>query len=182
MKKWMGLLLAAALAGCGRSDDSAEAAGSVLAASDFEAVEGWMGDLATPSLTKEKAHSGTHSIAVRPGVDYGIGYSNALGKMSVSRPEKVKLTAWVFVPSAQVSTNLVVEVRDPGAAQALLWQGIDLKKEVKKFNEWQRLEKVIIIPNTAKPDAIFKMYLWHAGGEQPVYLDDVTLTAANDEK
>lgn len=177
MKKSVSMLLLA-LAGCGQG----AAPANQLAQNDFEAVEGWSGDAVSPSLTREKAHSGAYSVAVRPGVDYSMGYTNALGKMSARKPEKIKLTAWVLVPSAQVGTNLVVEVKDAGPGPALLWQGLDLKKEVKKFNEWQQIEKVILIPPAASEVSVFKTYLWRADGVQPVYLDDVTLTLANDEK
>ena len=183
MKKWLGILLTASLASCGGGDTTTNPA-NLVAKNDFESMDGWMGDAPAPSLTKEKAHSGLYSVSVRPGVDYGIGYSSLLGKMTPTRPQKIKLSAWVFVPSDQANANLVVEMRDPAnpAAPPLLWQGIVLKKEVKKFNEWQQLEKVITLPAGATAATSFKMYLWRTDSAVPVYLDDVVLALDNDAK
>lgn len=182
MKKWLGILLTASLAGCGGESTTTPA--NQLASNNFESVDGWMGDIPLPSLTKEKAHSGIYSVSVRPGVDYSLGYSNILGRMSASRPEKLKLSAWVFVPSAQSNTQLVIELKDPTRPtdNTLLWQGLALKTEVKKFNEWQQIEKVITVPPTAKATSSFKLYLWRTDSNQPVYLDDVVLSLANDAK
>jgi len=183
MKKWLGIMLTVSLASCGGESTTATPANQVCS-NNFDSVDGWMGDTPTPWLTKEKAHSGTYSISVRPGVDYSLGYGNILGKMSATRPEKLKLTGWVFVPSAQASAQLVVEIKDPAKTtdNGLLWQGIDLKKEVKKFNEWQQVEKVITIPANANATSVFKMYLWRSDSNLPVYLDDLTLTLDNEAK
>lgn len=182
MKKWVGLLLTAALASC--SGESNTTPANQLAHNDFEQIDGWLGDASTASLTKEKAHSGVYSVSVRPGQDYSLGYSNVLGKMSASRPEKIKLNGWVFVPSAQAGAKLVVEVTDPTRPtdNTLLWQGIELNKKAKKFNEWQEIEEIIPLPATAKATSRFKLYLWRADSAQPVYLDDIALNLDNDAK
>ncbi|QKG53972.1 carbohydrate binding domain-containing protein [Hymenobacter sp. BRD67] len=181
MKNWLALLLLASLASCG---DSTSTPANSLASNNFESVDGWMGDTPQPSLTKEKAHSGAYSVSVRPGIDYSLGYNNTLGRMSTSRPEKIKISGWVYLPSPQASAQLVTEIKDPTLPtnNVLLWNGIDLKKEVKKFNEWQQVERVITIPATAKATSTLKVYLWRADDSQPVYLDDLSLSLDNEAK
>lgn len=182
MKKWLGILLTASLVACG--GEKVEKSANQITSNDFESMEGWLGDTPSPSLTKEKAHSGAYSVLVRPGLDYGLGYRNILGKMSPSRPEKISISAWVFLPNAQAAAKLVTEITDPARAanNQLLWQGIDLDKEVKKYNEWQHVEQVITLPATATATSRFQVYLWRAASGEPVYLDDLTISAAGDTK
>lgn len=181
MKKWLGLLLTATLASCGGSE-TASAPADQITKNDFESLDGWVNDPTT--LTKEKAHSGAYSIVVKPGLDYSLGYVNTLGKMSASRPEKLKITAWVFVPNAQTPAKLVAQLTDPSKQtdNVLLWQGIELNKKVKKFNEWQEIEDYITVPAGAQATSQFRAYLWRADAPQPVYLDDLNLSLANGTK
>lgn len=176
-------MLTVSLASCGSEKTSAPALNQ-LCSNGFESVDGWMGNTPTPSLTKEKAHSGAYSVLVKPGVDYSMGYENTLGKMSVSRPKKLKVTGWVFLPNPQAGARLVVEIKDPAKAtdNTLMWQGIDLKREVKKFNEWQQIEKTITIPTNTDATSTFKMYLWRSDSSLPVYLDDVAVLLDNEAK
>lgn len=180
MKYWVGLLLTACLASCGNDQTTTPANASVY--NDFESLAGWIPPEALASLSKEKAHSGLYSVAVRPGIEYSLGYSNTLGQMSETRPRHLKLSAWVFVPAAQLaSAQLIAELTNPRppAAGTLVKQTVDFKKEITKFGAWQHVEKVIDIPPTATANSVFKLYLWRAGSGQPVYLDDVALSLDN---
>ena len=139
-----------------------------------------MGDSpAVATLTTEKAHSGKYSVLVKPGVDYGLGYGGTLGKLSTTRPAKITVSAWVFLPSNQAASQLVTEIKDPATNKVQLWEGIDLPKTVKKFNEWQKVEKTITIPVDATASSRIMIYPWRGNSSQTVYVDDVEVTAVN---
>lgn len=179
MRKWLGILLTAVLAACGSGSQTTVA--NQIFSNDFESLEGWLGEQPTPTLTTENAHSGTHSLVVKQGLDYSQSYINLLSRMSTSRPKKIKVIAWVFVPSSAASVHLVVEINDPTRAtdKTLLWQSADLAKEVTKYNEWQQIEKLFDVPAAATATSQFKLYLWRGSSTQPVYLDDLTVATAN---
>ncbi|QKG58350.1 hypothetical protein GKZ68_17975 [Hymenobacter sp. BRD128] len=164
----LGLLL-----GSGCSKTSAEEK-DVLTSNDFDHLDGWVGDV--PSLTREKAHSGAYSIVVQPGIEYGLGYSNPLGRLSTMRPDKIRISAWVMRTGDQNAAKLVAEIKDPATGAKALWEAIDLGKEVPKLNEWKHIEHVITVPPTVSATSRIMVYMWGAGAGQPTYLDDLTLS------
>lgn len=172
-------LLALSLSACsdGSSPSSSE---KLLAANDFEQLAGWIGDNpAGATLTTDKAHSGKYSVVVKPGSDYGLGYGNVLSKLSGTRPAKIAVSAWVLVPNKDAGAVLVTEIKDPATNKTLLWAGLDCGKQVKKFNEWQKVEKTIDIPAEATAASRIQIYPWRGGGGQPVYVDDVEVRLVN---
>lgn len=179
LKAPVALLAALLLTGCSGSPGEAPAAG-VLAANDFENLDGWLAD--SPSLAtlnRDQAHSGVYSTMAAPGKDYSLGYNNTLSKLSPTLPAKLTVGAWVLVPSSQAAAKLVTEVRSAGANGAsLLWEGLDLTKAVKVFNKWQYVEQTIAMPAAAKPDSRLQVYLWRADSKAPVYLDDLKIALA----
>lgn len=175
MKKVFYGALALALAGCG-SDEVAKTPADQITFNDFEAADGWSAGAPVPSLTKEKAHSGTFSIRVAPGLDYSLGYNNLLGKISSTRLKKVKVQAWVFVPNAQSTAVLVTQVHSVEQNKDLLWDGLDVAKEAKALNKWVQIEKEITVPETATYTNQLLVYLWRSGSAQPTYLDDLRIS------
>lgn len=176
MKKYSLLLLTAAtLAGCG--DESSSRPANYLTGNDFEQLEGWTGDVALPSLTKEKAHSGSYSVRVGPGIDYGNGFIGTLGKLSPTRLTQVQVKGWVFVPAGTVTAGIVTNLVDPAATdgKAALWEVLPLDKAVKKRNEWVEVEKTLTLPANAGPNFKLYVYLWSGGSPSVAYLDDVQL-------
>jgi hypothetical protein len=164
------------LSGCSSKENVAEAVPRVT--NDFENLDGWLADSpALATLNSEKAHSGKYSTKVSAGHDYGLGYSNELSRFSPNWPAKIKIGAWVFVPDEQAVGKLVVEVKAAGSTDAsLLWEGVELTKAVKVYNKWQYVEHVITTPVAAKPNSRLLVYLWRAGSNQPLYLDDLVIT------
>ena len=116
---------------------------------------------------------------VKPGYDYGLGYSNTLSRLAPEWPAKLTVSAWVMLPSGEASAKLVTEVKS-GATNSpgLLWEGLDLNKAVKVYNKWQYVEQTITLPETAKPNSRLLVYLWCADSKQPVYLDDLKISLA----
>jgi len=143
---------------------------------DFDSLAGWLGMTPPPSLTREKAHSGTYSIKVDSNTEYSIGYTKPLGQMSAARVTKLRLEAWVWVPSPASSALLVSTLAEPGA-KPLSWNGFDVAKAVTKYSEWVHVSKVIDVPAAATINTLFNIYLWRATAPQPIYLDDLKISA-----
>lgn len=141
---------------------------------DFDHLDGWVGDV--PSLTRDKAHSGTYSVVVKPGIEYSLGYNNLLGRLSSTRPDKLRVSAWVMRTGDQNAAKLIVEIKDPATGARALWDGIDLGKEVPKLNTWQHIEHVITVPPTVASTSRIMVYMWGVGAGQPTYLDDLTIS------
>lgn len=175
MKYLLYAALALALGSCGGSDATKPA--NLLASNDFESLDGWLGGEVGPSLTKEQAHSGVYSVKVDPKVDYSMGYSNPLGRLSSSRITKLKLHGWVFLPSDQAGAQLIIQLLNPNDPKPLVYDGLDLLNEgkAKGYNKWIEFEHVVPIPEAATYNSQLKIYLWKAASAQPVYLDDLQL-------
>jgi len=165
----LGLLLG----GCAKSDTEDK---DVLTSNDFDHLDGWVGDVA--SLTRDKAHSGAYSVVVKPGIEYGLGYNNPLGRLSTTRPDKMRISAWIMRTGDQNAAKLVMEIKDPAGVAKPFWEALDLSKEAPKLNEWQHIEHVITVPPTVSATSRIMVYMWGAGAGQPTYLDDLTLSAA----
>lgn len=174
MKKIAYAFLALALAGC--NDEAAQAPAGQITFNDFEAVDGWSTGVPVPSLTKEKAHSGTYAIRVAPGLDYSTGYNNLLGKISTTRLRKVKVQAWVFVSNPQSTAVLVTQIHSVEQSKDLLWDGLDVTKAAKETNKWVQIEKEVVLPETATYTNQLLVYLWRNGSAQPTYLDDLRIS------
>ena len=171
-------LLALSLSSCSDKSASDSQAG-LLTSNDFEHLSGWNDSPATATLSTEKAHSGKYSVVVKPGMDYGLGYGNLLSNFSVTRPNKITVSAWVYLPSKQAEAVFVTQITEPATNKVYLWDGISLAKEVKKFNTWQKIEKTITIPAEATATSRIQLYPWRGNSGQPVYIDDVEVKLAN---
>jgi hypothetical protein len=146
----------------------------VLMRSDFDHLNGWIGD--TSSFTRDKAHSGAHSLVVKPGAARSLGYDAVLGQLCSSRPDKIYVSAWIMRTGNQNATKLVVEIKDPDAGDQVFREDIDLGKEVQKLSTWQRFEHGVVVPPKVSANAHIMVYLSGAETNQPTYLDDLVLS------
>lgn len=162
---------------CG-SNKAAATAADVLVSNDFESLAGWLGATPNPSLTDEKAHSGRYSIKVDDSIAYSLGFASTLGALHDTRVKRIKVTAWVFVPNAQGAALLVTHAGDAPNVKPLLWDGFDVTKAVAgSYGRWVEISKVMELPAGVTAATSIGFYLWRTGGHQPVYLDDLTVTA-----
>lgn len=150
-----------------------------LAFNDFEAVDGWASGAAVPSLTTEKAHSGTTAVVVQPGIDYSLGYNNLLGRLGDGKARKLRVRAWVLLPNAKATAVLVTQLRDEATQKDLLWAGLPLAEATKTTNQWVRVEKEVTLPATAAYANRVLVYLWRNDSSQPAYLDDLEISRAD---
>ena len=174
MKKIPAAALLLALAGC--ADNAAKAPANQITFNDFEAVEGWSAGEPVPSLTKERAHSGTYALRVGNGVDFRLGYRNVLGKISTARLHKLTIQAWVFVPGPQAECVLVTQVLGNEQNKNVFWDGLKIKEATKTVGKWVLIEKEITLPPTATPETQLLVYLWRSNSPQPTYLDDLRIS------
>lgn len=174
------LLAALVLSSCSQAPVNAPAEADLLVSGGFENLDGWLADVpALATLTHDKAHSGSYSTRVSPEHEFSLGYSNQLSKLSPNWPARLTIGAWVLLPNAQATAKLVTEVKGPdNTTPSLLWEGLDLTKTVKVFNDWQYVERTITLPATARADSRLLVYLWRADSQQPVYLDDLKISLA----
>ena len=175
-----GLLLASvvglgllAATGCHRADSDV-AAGNQLAFNDFEAVMGWLGS--TESVTRERAHSGSHAIKVDGGMEYGLGYSMELSQAANHPLHKLHLEAWGFMTDAQSTAQLGLQLYDPAQRKPVFGDGIDYAAAVQKPGKWVKISKDITLPGTTNGAQQLRVFLWRASASSPAYLDDLRIT------
>ncbi|WP_201977650.1 carbohydrate binding domain-containing protein [Hymenobacter rubidus] len=170
----LGLLLAAC-----SDKDAAAVQGTVVTRNDFESIQGWNGtDDAT--ISSERAHSGKYAVRVGPANEFGYTYIRSLGKMSIAKVKAVTVSAWVWVPSAQATSSLVVEItHSPEINKPVFYGRMPLVDAVKKFKEWQQVSQTFTLPDSVQTTNQFKCYLWRAGATENVYADDITISISN---
>ncbi|MBJ6107445.1 carbohydrate binding domain-containing protein [Hymenobacter sp. BT523] len=167
------LALLAAASSCSSKNDSKP--DNLLTSNDFESLEGW--GVESPSLTREKAHSGQYSIKVQKGIDFSLTYKNLLGKLSPTKINRIKVKAYVLMtkPAGPSLTVQLMKTADDGAE---FNQGINLAEVVKKPNEWVEVEKTFTLPPNVAPSNQLRIYMWGNVGDSVVYLDDLEVTIA----
>ena len=161
------------LASCSNTDESA-APSNRITFNNFEALDGW-GD-PVPSLSTVQAHSGRYALKVDKDVEYSLSYTNLLGKASATKVKKLIVHGWVYVGGANATAALVIQLTAPDKNnQQLFWEGIDLRQEAAKINEWREIRKELTLPENAEASQQLKVYMWRRGSEQPTYLDDLEI-------
>ncbi|MBF9235838.1 hypothetical protein I2I05_00370 [Hymenobacter sp. BT683] len=160
------------------TDKGAAADSATVVHNDFDNLAGWLGAAPTPTLTTEKAHSGQYAIKVDANNEFSLGFSSTLGNLQGVRINKLKLTAWVFVPNGNATALLVTHVGDqPPATKPVLWDGFDVTQAVgNKYNQWVEISKVVEIPKNATATDNIGFFLWRTSVDQPVYLDDFSVS------
>lgn len=151
----------------------------VLLRADFESLAGWGKFEApplTPSLTRERAHSGHYCIKTDKDLEYSLTYYNLLGRLRAQPTDKIKVSAWVFASqpgNAQLTVQLMRSVQDN---TVIFSQAIDLGQVVKKPLEWTLVSQVFTLPTTLSTANELRIFVWRASASAPVYLDDLLVT------
>ncbi|RTQ47601.1 hypothetical protein EJV47_19500 [Hymenobacter gummosus] len=172
----LGTACVALLAACS-SEKAPESSGNVIMSTGFEDLNGWVPP--SPSLTKEKAHSGQYSIKVDPGIEYSLTYISVMGKVMPNKPQKLRLTAWATTASKEADAMLTVGMLNPTTGTSLLNEQVHLKERVKTPGEWEKIEMDLTVPEKATSTDELRVYLWRVGSGEPAYLDDVELQIVN---
>lgn len=174
----LAVALVAGLPGCGSPSDNGKYVGDTAICTDFEDLAGWVAD---PSgLTDVHAHSGKQALFVSADREFSLTYQLPLGFVSRHHLKALDVSAWVYVPSAQASSALTVQVFAPTGRPAngpLYSAALPLLDQVHKYGKWQQVQKVFVLPNGLPEDAVLRLYLWRGGSPEPVYLDDLLVKA-----
>ena len=172
-KLFVASTLLVALNACS-SDTKPEVPANRITLNDFESLDGWMP--AVP-LATEKAHSGRFSAKVEPGIEYSLGYENALGKVSATKISKLTVNGWALRTGGDAKSVIVVEIINPAnPAEKVFWQSMDIRGQVKTYNTWTKVSKEFTLPATILPTHRLRVYMWLAGAKQATFLDDVEIT------
>ncbi|MBJ6107447.1 carbohydrate binding domain-containing protein [Hymenobacter sp. BT523] len=167
----LALGLLAAASGCA-SPSTPE---NQLLGNDFESLDGWGTE--SPSLTREKAHSGQYSIKIQKGIEYSLTYKNLLAKLSPEKITKIRVSGYVYI-TKPTDAKLAVQLMKTAADGTEFNEGINLGEAVKKVGEWTKVEKEFTLPADAAPSNQLRVYMWGAGNDDTVYLDDLQVTKA----
>lgn len=166
----LGLLLFGLLPGCQPPADEA----CVLIQSDFEQFEGWFDPL-PGFLNTEQAHSGRYSYRLGNGAEYGSVYRTTLANTRCEGvPRRLRLSAWVYLPSGRIrKTKLVVQV-DCHGRRPNVWRALEVSEVVRRYQQWERVQKNIALPTDLDPSDELQFYVWHAEANgEPTWVDDL---------
>ena len=133
---------------------------------DFEQMAGWE---QTPTLVKEKGHSGLYFT--RTGLEYEFSKSFALrlGDISTEKVRRIDMGAWIRISEPAAKAKLVLSIESGDSA--VFWQAIDTESASPKPGEWTRLYFTFDLPDDFQPDYVVKMYLWNVS-KKTVDADD----------
>lgn len=172
--RFAGLVFPALLTACSSPDTESNST-NLLLRNDFDSLAGWTG-AESPSLTRERAHSGQYSIKTDKDLEYSLTYVNLLGRLSPVRLTKIKVAAWVFAAkpgNAQLTVQLTRSLQDN---TTIFNQSLDLGETVKKPGEWTYVSKVFALPADISSANQLRIFVWRASAAEPVYLDDLVVT------
>ena len=159
-------------AGCGDSS-TPEKDPNVLTSNDFEEVIGWVP--APPTLTREQAHSGFYSVKVDGANEFSMGYSLPLGKATMRKPHKIRISAWAYMTDDKSSARLGLQLMDPVAGKEVFGDGINLSEAVKTPRKWVEITKDIILPDATTSATEMRVFLWRSSATSPAYIDDLRI-------
>ena len=168
------VLLAVGLLSACSSSSKEVTADQVLLVSDFENLAGW-GGLQSPSLTRERAHSGQYSIKTDATLEYSLTFSDVLARLPAGPLTKIRVSAWVFAP-APGGAHLMVQFTRTLQDNTPVFDGsIALSPAGKKRGEWVYLSQVFDLPTTLSPANQLRVFVWRASASEPLYVDDLVI-------
>lgn len=150
-----------------------EPAGEIKVSNDFETertTDGWAE--ANVQYAHDRGCSGTSSVRVAPGSDYGFSFKRTWAELGLAR--HVRVTANVELPNSQVRVALVISVRRQG--DQYFYKSIPLHEVVKRYHQWVKVGHTFRMPSQIKPDDEVRFELWQWDGPRgEVYVDDLVI-------
>lgn len=181
MKKPAGLLLLPLLLGaCAPNSAPGPPPGTnTITFNDFEGGGGWSNDPGRndPSLLdKGRAHSGQYAIKVDGAHEFSLTFDLPLIQISQKKFHRVRLDAWVYLPSAQATGALGIQVMNHAKNEQVFGDYLKLGEVVKTYKKWVPVHKDFTLPANITPVQHLRLSLWRADATDFVLADDVQLT------
>lgn len=180
MQRLVMLLGLALVSGCSTEPlPNAKIDATTVTFNDFESGGGWSNDPGRndPSLVeKGPAHSGQYAIKVDKDHEFSLTYAMQLGRMRAAKFQKLRLEAWAFLPSAQATGVVGLQLFSPDNSKLLFSDDIKLRDAVKTYGKWVLVSKDILLPDSVAPAQQLRLFLWRADASDKVLLDDVKLS------
>lgn len=180
--KIIGLLGLTLLSACTAHEPAATTGANVITFNDFEGGGGWSNDPGrnNPSLVaKGKAHSGQYALRVDRDHEFSLTFDMPLGKISRGKFKTVHLDAWVFMPNAQATASIGLQVVQPDGTIAVNGSDIKFSEAVKKYNEWVPVGTDFVLPDDIIPAQHLRLFMWRGNASEEALLDDVKLSIKN---
>lgn len=180
MKTYVLLPGLALLSACARpAPDTPALDAKVVTFNNFESGGGWSNDPGrnNPDLVvRGLAHSGQYAIVVDPAHEFSLTYAMPLGRMRAAKFRQLRVEAWAYLPSAQASGHIGLQLLPPDNGPQVFSDEIRLGDVVKQYGEWVPVSKDITLPDSAAANQQLRLFLWRADATERVLLDDVKLS------
>lgn len=155
--------------------NNGELRGDHVYKNDFENIDGW---IQNSQLEKGDAHSGDFCCKVTPENPFSLTFNKKIGDLSLSKIEKINLTAWVKFSDLNSKAKLVITIDSADGSPAFFWMGIPAEDFITEADKWFQVTNEVTLPQTLKKDYKLLVYLWNTG-KPPVYIDDLSFQLIN---
>jgi hypothetical protein len=102
---------------------------------------------------------------------YSITYSKKVKDLPVKNAKKVKLSAWLYLPTFNARATVVATVGEQGK-EAVMWNGLNTDDLVDTEKQWVQVTGEFALPANMNPEHTLQVYVWNHGKEV-VWCDDV---------
>lgn len=123
------------------------------------------------TLRSGNAHSGEWYCELDTNNPYSITYSKKIADLPVKNIKKIKMSAWLYLPSFNSKASIVVTVGELGK-DAATWNGVSTEKNVEEEKQWVQLTGEFEMPQNMNPNHTLQVYVWNHGKET-VWCDDM---------
>jgi hypothetical protein len=158
----LGFAIAFSLSSCGGKGG---AKNENVYLNDFEAFYGF-----NEKVDKGKAHSGECYYAIDSTLEYSIGFIRKFNKISSKKYKKVKFSAFVLLPAANSSVEMVIQVWDPKVTP-LKVQSAPVTGQI-GINKWTEVSlELPLTGNLYNPENDLRCFFFNANRNQ-IFVDD----------
>ncbi|MDJ0364271.1 carbohydrate binding domain-containing protein [Hymenobacter sp. H14-R3] len=184
MKYLAALVGLASLGACSSKDDAHDTTDTTIddktiTFNNFEAGPGWSNDPNRNDValvTKSRAHSGQYALKVDKDHAFSLTFEMPLGQISNSKFKTVHLDAWVYMPSAQATGTIGLQIIQPQGNESIGGGDLKFSDVVKTYGEWVKVSKDFTMPDNITAANRLRLFMWRAGASDEVFLDDVKLS------
>lgn len=141
-----------------------------LVVTDFDDLSTWL-STRPKWLTTARAHSGKYASVIAHDA-YGAVFQTTWGKLD--SPHRLRLRTWAWLPHGRVKVMVVVQV--VRGQENLFWQTLRVNDNVRRYGQWEPVERDFTLPNDLHPTDQVKIVFWQLGPMwEDIYFDDFSL-------